>query len=78
MAASLVPRERRTQAVSRVIAGLTVATVVGVPAGAILGAALSSSFSVANQLPNLIAALVVLAALGWVWALRRLSRRLMT
>jgi DHA1 family inner membrane transport protein len=31
MAASLVPRERRTQAVSRVIAGLTVATVVGVP-----------------------------------------------
>ena len=31
VAASLVPRERRSQAVSRVIAGLTVATVVGVP-----------------------------------------------
>ncbi|WP_246733425.1 MFS transporter [Methylobacterium sp. BTF04] len=31
MAASLVPRERRTQAISRVIAGLTIATVVGVP-----------------------------------------------
>ncbi|MCG5249413.1 MFS transporter [Methylorubrum extorquens] len=31
VAASLVPRQRRTQAVSRVILGLTVATVVGVP-----------------------------------------------
>ncbi|POR40842.1 MFS transporter [Methylobacterium sp. V23] len=31
VAASLVPRERRSQAVSRIIAGLTVATVVGVP-----------------------------------------------
>jgi DHA1 family inner membrane transport protein len=31
VAASLVPRERRTQAVSRVILGLTIATVVGVP-----------------------------------------------
>ena len=31
VAASLVPRARRSQAVSRVIAGLTVATIVGVP-----------------------------------------------
>ncbi len=31
VAASLVPRERRTQAVSRVILGLTIATVIGVP-----------------------------------------------
>ena len=31
VAASLVPRERRSQAVSRVILGLTIATVVGVP-----------------------------------------------
>ncbi|MGC5780529.1 MFS transporter [Methylobacterium sp. NFXW15] len=31
VAASLVPRERRSQAVSRVLLGLTIATVVGVP-----------------------------------------------
>ena len=31
VAASLVPRERRTQAVGRVLLGLTVATIVGVP-----------------------------------------------
>ena len=31
VAASLVPRERRSQAISRVIVGLTIATVVGVP-----------------------------------------------
>jgi len=37
VAASLVPRERRTQAVSRVIAGLTVATVVGVPLANAIG-----------------------------------------
>lgn len=37
VAASLVPRDRRTQAVSRVIAGLTVATVVGVPLANVIG-----------------------------------------
>ncbi|RVT43800.1 MFS transporter [Sphingobium algorifonticola] len=37
VAAGLVPHNRRTQAVSRVMAGLTVATVVGVPAANLLG-----------------------------------------
>ncbi|MDP4022964.1 MFS transporter [Methylobacterium sp. NEAU 140] len=37
VAASLVPRARRSQAVSRVIAGLTVATVVGVPLANAIG-----------------------------------------
>lgn len=37
VAASLVPRDRRTQAVSRVIAGLTVATIVGVPLANVIG-----------------------------------------
>jgi DHA1 family inner membrane transport protein len=37
VAASLVPRERRSQAVSRVLAGLTVATMVGVPLANLIG-----------------------------------------
>lgn len=37
VAASLVPRARRSQAVSRVIAGLTIATVVGVPLANAIG-----------------------------------------
>ncbi|WP_019903669.1 MFS transporter [Methylobacterium sp. 77] len=37
VAASLVPRERRTQAVSRVILGLTIATVAGVPLANVIG-----------------------------------------
>ena len=40
VAASLVPLERRTQAVSRVLFGLTVATIVGVPLANWLGQAL--------------------------------------
>jgi MFS transporter, DHA1 family, inner membrane transport protein len=40
VAASLVPLERRTQAVSRVLLGLTVATIVGVPLANWLGQAL--------------------------------------
>lgn len=39
LAASLVPTQRRTQAVGRVLAGLTVATIVGVPAANWLGQA---------------------------------------
>jgi DHA1 family inner membrane transport protein len=39
VAASLVPDERRTQAVGRVMLGLTVATIVGVPAATWLGQA---------------------------------------
>src|SRR6201994_4306289 len=37
VAASLVPRERRSQAFSRVLAGLTVATMVGVPMANLIG-----------------------------------------
>jgi DHA1 family inner membrane transport protein len=37
VAASLVPRERRSQAVSRVLAGLTVATMIGVPLANLIG-----------------------------------------
>ena len=37
VAASLVPRDRRSQAVSRVLAGLTVATMVGVPLANLIG-----------------------------------------
>ena len=37
VAASLVPRERRSQAVARVLAGLTVATMVGVPLANVIG-----------------------------------------
>jgi len=40
VAASLVPAERRTQAVGRVMLGLTVATIIGVPAANWLGQAL--------------------------------------
>ena len=40
VAASLVPLERRTQAVSRVLLGLTIATIVGVPLANWLGQAL--------------------------------------
>ncbi|ACL59047.1 MFS transporter [Methylobacterium nodulans] len=37
VAASLVPVERRAQAVARVLAGLTVATIVGVPLATVIG-----------------------------------------
>jgi DHA1 family inner membrane transport protein len=37
MAASLVPAQRRGQAISLVVGGITVATVVGVPAGTLVG-----------------------------------------
>jgi DHA1 family inner membrane transport protein len=40
VAASLVPAERRTQAVGRIMLGLTVATILGVPAASWLGQAL--------------------------------------
>jgi DHA1 family inner membrane transport protein len=45
VAASLVPTERRTQAVSRVLLGLTVATIVGVPLANWLGQAVGWRFS---------------------------------
>lgn len=37
MAASLVPRERRAQAMGRVMLGLTIATIVGVPVANAIG-----------------------------------------
>ena len=37
MAASLVPRNRRTTAVARIMIGLTIATIVGVPLNVVLG-----------------------------------------
>jgi len=45
MAASLVPTERRTQAVGRVLLGLTVATIVGVPLANWLGQAAGWRFA---------------------------------
>ncbi|MER2269240.1 MFS transporter [Methylobacterium oxalidis] len=64
VAASLVPRERRSQAVSRVIAGLTVATVVGVPLANAIGqlAGWRWSFGLVALLALLTATLVRLFA----------------
>src|ERR1700727_627177 len=45
VAASLVPVERRTQAVGRVLLGLTVATIIGVPLANWLGLAVGWRFS---------------------------------
>ncbi|MBS1019380.1 MFS transporter [Gluconobacter cerinus] len=45
IASSLVPPSRRTQAVSRVVLGLTVATVAGVPLASIIGSALGWRWS---------------------------------
>ncbi|MBA9071113.1 DHA1 family inner membrane transport protein [Methylobacterium sp. RAS18] len=58
VAASLVPRERRTQAVSRVILGLSVATMVGVPLANGIGQAVGWRWSFA-----LVAALATLTAI---------------
>jgi DHA1 family inner membrane transport protein len=57
MAASLVAPERRTQAVGRVLLGLTVATIVGVPLANWLGQAVGWRFSF-----GIVAALAVLCA----------------
>ena len=64
VAASLVPIERRTQAVGRVLLGLTVATIVGVPAANWLGQAVGWrwGFVVVAALALLCAALVALFA----------------
>ncbi|AMB44830.1 MFS transporter [Methylobacterium sp. J-043] len=58
VAASLVPRERRTQAVSRVILGLSVATIVGVPLANGIGQVVGWRWSFA-----LVAALATLTAI---------------
>lgn len=64
VAASLVPRERRSQAVSRVLAGLTVATMIGVPLANLIGQFVGWrwSFAFAALLALLTATLVRLFA----------------
>ena len=58
MAASLVPPEKRTQAVGRVIIGLTVATTIGVPMANFLGRAVGWRWGF-----GIVAALALLTAL---------------
>ena len=60
----MVPLERRTQAVSRVLLGLTVATIVGVPLANWLGQALGwrSAFAIVAALALSCSALVALFA----------------
>jgi DHA1 family inner membrane transport protein len=64
MAASLVPPERRTQAVGRVLLGLTVATIVGVPLANWLGQAIGWrwGFAVVTALSLTCATLVAMFA----------------
>ena len=64
VAASLVPVERRTQAVSRVLLGLTIATIVGVPFANWLGQAVGWrwGFAVVAFLAALTATLVAICA----------------
>ena len=64
VAASLVPLERRTQAVSRVLLGLTIATIVGVPFANWLGQAVGWrwGFAVVALLAALTATLVAIFA----------------
>jgi DHA1 family inner membrane transport protein len=66
VAASLVPNERRTQAVARVLLGLTIATIIGVPFANWLGQAIGWRWGFA-----LVACLAVLTAtLVWIFAPR--------
>lgn len=60
VAASLVPAHKRTQAVARVMAGLTVATIIGVPAANALGQTIGWrwGFGVVTVLAGLTALLV--------------------
>ena len=66
VAASLVPTERRTQAVARVLLGLTIATIIGVPFANWLGQAIGWRWGFA-----LVAFLALLTAtLVWIFAPR--------
>jgi DHA1 family inner membrane transport protein len=66
VAASLVPNERRTQAVARVLLGLTIATIIGVPFANWLGQAIGWRWGFA-----LVACLALLTAmLVWIFAPR--------
>lgn len=64
VAASLVPHERRAQAAARVLMGLTVATIIGVPCANWLGQAIGWrwAFAIVAVLALLTAALVALFA----------------
>jgi DHA1 family inner membrane transport protein len=62
VAASLVPIDRRTQAVGRVLLGLTVATIVGVPLADWLGQALGWRFAFGIVAALAIACAVMVAA----------------
>jgi len=64
VAASLVPTQQRTRAVGRVMLGLTVATIVGVPLANLLGQAIGWrwGFAIVAALAALTAALVALLA----------------
>lgn len=64
VAASLVPKERRTWAVAMMLAGLTVANIVGVPAATLLGQHLGWQWPYA--LVAAISAVTVLAIWRWV------------
>ncbi|MDE9367585.1 MFS transporter [Luteipulveratus sp. YIM 133132] len=64
VAASLVPAHRRTWAVAMMLAGLTVANILGVPVATLLGQHLGWQWPYA--LVALIAVLTVLAVLAWV------------
>jgi DHA1 family inner membrane transport protein len=64
VAASLVPTERRSQATGRVMLGLTIATIIGVPFANWLGQALGwrSGFAIVALLASLTAILVAIFA----------------
>ena len=64
VAASLVPHEKRAQAAARVLMGLTVATIIGVPAANWLGQAIGWrwGFGIVAVLSLLTATLVALFA----------------
>lgn len=64
VAVGLVPQEKRTQAVARVMLGLTVATIAGVPVANVLGQAVGWrwAFAMVAALALLTAALVLLFA----------------
>lgn len=64
VAASLVPRHRRTSAVAMMLAGLTVANIVGVPLGTLLGQHLGWQWP--YVLVGVVALVTVVAVLAWV------------
>ena len=59
VAASLVPEDRRTAAVGRVMLGLTVATIVGVPLANVLGQVLSWRWAFWINVPVAVVVLIV-------------------